>query len=199
MLETSLLHCPSWHDILVPILERLDYWCSSKEKLIRALYRSSTTVVRVKSWVCFMINALVHQRNAHSLAICSMCVCACACLVYAEKRQWEIDGCKTYARWHSVKGEGECKHVCVQLSFMQPKSKLDTFDFACVCLCVCSLVCTCVLSRPASLMFQLLVSEFPPKLLHNRLTGLALAVRNRFLANSQSAFAYSFTVIFTII
>lgn len=77
--------------------------------------------------------------------------------------------------------------MCVCVTAV-PKSKLDTSDsmhefvHACVRVCVCVRAHTRTwlpssYSDPASLMFQLLVSELP----HSRLTVLALALSDRFL------------------
>lgn len=64
------------------ILGRPNCQVFATAELIKALYSSNTTVVRVKPWIFLMINALVHLlgEGAYSMAICplvSVCVRLC--------------------------------------------------------------------------------------------------------------------------
>ncbi len=140
--------------------------------------------------------------RAHSMTICpGKCVCVCLGVCWEEretlrgmKSMCTVRFCLCMRKWYQRSkelGGRMCSCDCGLLVGVRVgcrvKNKIGHLWLyaharVCVCVCVCSVhLCVIQLSRQASLILQLLVSEFPWKLLHNRLAVLAPAVSNRFL------------------
>lgn len=75
------LFFPARGDTMAPVLGWPNCQGSATAELIKALYSSGTTVVRVKPRIFLMINVLVRLlgEGAYSMAICPL-VCVCVCV-----------------------------------------------------------------------------------------------------------------------